>query len=652
MVKVAKWYIIISNMALESWSDVTCVSRLRYEITTCFACVISSLNKYYLEPPSSLRNLQEALARPSMHFAAIAVGAVAVVVFCLLQLRRHRVHRGTPFGLPIPEAAQPHWKGKRVSVMDVRDPSDPSLIRCLCPATGQFLGTVKADNALDIDLKIKKAQGAWQKWRTSSLADRRRVLYTLLGYLGGNQEEVARVACRDTGKTMIDASLGEIMVTLEKIQWICRHGEKALRTSQRPGSSNLLMFYKGAEIRYEPLGVVCAMVSWNYPLHNLMGPVAAALFTGNAVVVKCSEQVVWSSTYFAHLARRALEVEGFDPDVVQLICCWPEDADSLTAHPLLKHVTFIGSRPVAHAVAAAASRALTPVVAELGGKDPLLVLDTLSPQRLKEIASIIMRGVFQSAGQNCIGVERVIATPQSYEFLCRSLGERIPKLRLGASLDELGEVDVGALIAPHHLERLEDLVADAVASGATLLAGGRRFVHPKYPLGIYFEPTLLVGVTSQMRIAQEEVFGPVCLLMAAESVDDAVTIANSTEFGLGASVFGSSSKILNDVTDRLRVGNVAINDFATFHLCQLPFGGVDGSGYGKFGGAEGLRGLCIEKSVCYDRYPFIHTFIPRQLDYPIPSTSKAWATVRALNEVGYGTSKWTRFKGLRKMIGA
>lgn len=587
-----------------------------------------------------------------MHVAAIAVASLVVVVIWLLQHRRHRVHRGTPFGLPIPEAAQPHWKGKRVSVMDVRDPGNLNLIRCVCPATGQFLGTVKADNSVDIDLKLQKAQTSWQKWRASSLADRRRVLYTLLGYLGSNQEEVARVACRDTGKTMVDASLGEIMVTLEKIQWICRNGEKALKTSRRSASSNPLMFYKGAEIRYEPLGVVCAMVSWNYPLHNLMGPVAAALFTGNAVVVKCSEQVVWSSTYFAHLARRALEVEGFDPDVIQLVCCWPEDADYLTSHPLLKHITFIGSRPVAHAVAEAASRSLTPVVMELGGKDPLLVLDPLSPQRLKEISSIVMRGVFQSAGQNCIGVERVIATPQSYSFLCKSLGERIPQLRLGASLDELGDVDVGALIAPHHLDRLEHLVEDAVASGATLLAGGRRFVHPKYPLGIYFEPTLLVGVTPSMRIAQEEVFGPICLLMRAESTNDAVRIANSSQFGLGAAVFGSSSKTINDVTDRLRVGNVAINDFATFHLCQLPFGGVDGSGYGKFGGVEGLRGLCIEKSVCYDKYPFIHTFIPRQLDYPIPSSSKAWSTVRALNEVGYGTSKWTRFKGLRKMVGA
>ncbi|PRT53169.1 hypothetical protein B9G98_00789 [Wickerhamiella sorbophila] len=565
--------------------------------------------------------------------------------------RGSRNHEGIQFSLPIPEAAQEHWKGKRVSVMNIRDESDPQYIKALCPATGQLLGSFKAADEAAIDDTLARATAAQRKWGESSFDDRRRVLKTIARYISDHQREVARVACRDTGKTMLDAALGEIMVTLEKIKWLIKHGEDALTPSKRPGSTNVLLFYKGAEVRYEPLGVVCAMVSWNYPLHNLMGPVVAGLFAGNSVVVKGSEQVVWSSEFFVQIAKRALELEGFDPETVQLISCWPEHADYLTSHPAIKHITFIGSCPVAHSVCTAAARSLTPVVTELGGKDPLVVLDDVSGAKVKEIASIIMRGVFQSAGQNCIGVERVIALPKTHDALLDIFKKRVPQLRLGSSIDELANIDMGALIAAHHLDRLEALVSDAVAQGAVLEAGGKRFAHPKYPLGIYFEPTLLSGVTKDMKIAQEEVFGPILLLMKAESVDDAIEIANSTQFALGASVFGSSSRDVDRCVKSIRAGNVAINDFATYHLCQLPFGGVGGSGYGKFGGAEGLRGLCLEKSVCYDRFPFISTFIPRALDYPIPSVAKAWSMVRALNDLGYAQSGWVKFKALRRLLG-
>lgn len=576
--------------------------------------------------------------------------AVPITFLFFWRFFAKKPHSGTSFQLPVPEQADPHWKGKRGPTMDLRD-SNPRLIRCLCPATGQFLGTVEADDFGAIDGAVEAARGAQGRWSRTTFADRKRVLQTILRYVLDNQAAVARVACRDTGKTMVDAALGEIMVTLEKLKWIMRHGEEALATSRRPGSSSRLMFYKGAEVRYQPLGVVMAMVSWNYPLHNMMGPIAAGLFAGNAVVVKCSEQVAWSSRFFVQIAKRALEAEGFDPDLVQLLCCWPEDADYLTAHRGINHITFIGSRPVAHRVCAAAARSLTPVVAELGGKDPLIVLDDLSASKVAEVASIILRGTFQSAGQNCIGVERVIALPRAHQQLEDILARRVKAIRVGAALDELGDIDMGALINGAAIDRIEALVASAVASGAKLLAGGHRFSHPKYPLGFYFEPTLLADVTPDMDIAQHEVFGPVLVLMKAQSVDDAIAIANSTEFGLGASVFGSSRAALEKITDELRTGNVAINDFATYHLCQLPFGGVDGSGYGKFSGAEGLRGLCIEKSVCYDRFPFISTFIPKVLDYPLPSMAKAWSTIEAMQEIGYGSSIWTMIKGIRKITG-
>lgn len=584
-------------------------------------------------------------------FLGLAAFILTYALWVSKPRKKSHVGRGMAFNLTVPEPARPHWKGKRVDQMNIRDSQQPDLIKCVCPATGQLLGHVKAANASDIDAKVKAAHNAWstKKWQETSLETRAAVLTTMLRYITEHQQEVCQVACRDTGKTMIDASLGEVMVTLEKLSWIIKNGGDALKPSKRPGSASWLMSYKGAEVRYQPLGVVCAMVSWNYPLHNLLGPIAASLFAGDAVVVKCSEQVVWSSEFFVEIAKRALDLHGLDPDLVQLVACWPEHADALTTHPLIKHITFIGSRPVAHMVVKAAAKPLTPVVVELGGKDPFIVLGDYT--NLTEVSSTILRGVFQSAGQNCIGIERVILHKNVHDDLVSILSQRVQQVRVGSSIDETTGVDMGALSNVIHLDRLEELVKEAVEQGAKLVTGGKRFIHPKYPLGIYFEPTMLTQVTPSMRIAQEEVFGPVLLIMQpGQSTDHVIELANSTEFGLGASVFGKSSAKLDYVTKNLRCGNVAINDFATYHLCQLPFGGCDGSGYGKFGGYEGLRGLCLEKSICYDRFPFIHTSIPRALDYPIPAVGKAWGLVRSINEMGYSTSWLGRFKGMRRAI--
>jgi acyl-CoA reductase-like NAD-dependent aldehyde dehydrogenase len=375
-----------------------------------------------------------------------------------------------------------------------------------------------------------------------------------------------------------------------------------------------------------------------------MGPVIAALFTGNAIVVKCSEQVVWSSTFYVKLIQTCLKALDVDPNLVQLVYTWPENANYFTSHPGLSHITFIGSKPVAHHVVKAAAESLTPVVVELGGKDAFIILDDVKD--LNAISSIVMRGTFQSAGQNCIGIERVIVTEKNYEKFVDILSNRVPTLRLGSDIDQLEDIDMGALISDNRFDQINELVSDAVEHGARLITGGSKYQHPNYPQGHYFMPTLLVDVTRDMKIAQNEVFGPVLTVMKAESTDDAIAIANSTEFGLGSSVFGSDWNELNRVTNEIKSGNVAINDFATFYVCQLPFGGQRGSGYGKFGGEEGLQGLCNLKSISFDKIPFISTQIPKPLDYPIRDETKAWNFVRALNIGGYDASLWNRIKAV------
>jgi acyl-CoA reductase-like NAD-dependent aldehyde dehydrogenase len=466
-----------------------------------------------------------------------------------------------------------------------------------------------------------------------------------------NQADICRVACLDSGKTMIDATIGEILVTLEKLNWTILHGEKALKPSTRPTS--LLMSYKKNRVEYEPMGIVAALVSWNYPFHNLIGPVISAIFAGNGILVKVSENTAWSASYFSLIIKGALHVCGHDPNLVQHVTCWPQTANYLTSHPAISHVTFIGSRPVAKLVAASAAKSLTPVVAELGGKDAAIILDS-ALKDLPRINEILLRGTFQAAGQNCIGIERIIACSKVYNEIVRALEPRIRSLRVGSILDapKGTQIDMGAMISDASFDRLEKLIQQAVQDGARLLVGGSRMKHPEFPFGHYFQPTLLVDVTQEMAIANEECFGPVCTVMRANSPKEACEMANAPDFGLGASVFGENDWAMRATIKGLETGMVAVNDFAVYYAVQLPFGGVGGSGYGRFAGEEGLRGLCNIKSICEDKWGWagIKTAIPKQIRYPIPDTTKGLGFVKSVNELGYGIGLMGKLNGLRGIL--
>lgn len=210
----------------------------------------------------------------------------------------------------------------------------------------------------------------------------------------------------------------------------------------------------------------------SYPFHNLIGPIISGIFAGNAVVIKNSEQTAWSSVYFINIVRDALSACGHDPNIVHAISCWPQTAEYLTSHPGISHLTFIGSKPVAHEVAKSASKVLTPLCIELGGKDAAVVLDepngrALSKSEMNRIASILMRGVFQSSGQNCVGIERIVAMPAAYDMLIEMLEPRIRNLRPGYDLDPENDegVDVGAMVSPASFDRLEGLIAEVSTAG-------------------------------------------------------------------------------------------------------------------------------------------------------------------------------------------
>ncbi|KAL6949826.1 Meiotic Sister-Chromatid recombination aldehyde dehydrogenase [Hanseniaspora vineae] len=602
-----------------------------------------------------------------MYVSVIATILVVLVTSkFLLSQKKSKIPKPIKFEYPIPDEAKPHWKGKRIQKASCFQDNDAANIYSYCPATGAYLGKFPSMTTEDLDKTILKSKKAQLKWKNTTFEQRKQVLVTLYEYILENQESIAKVCSLDSGKTLVDGSMGEILVSLEKINWILKHGEDILtKVDKRPGPTHFfLKFYKGAKVVYEPLGLVGAIVSWNYPFHNLLGPIVASIFTGNSVIVKCSEQVIYSSEYFTGIIKKVLEVCGHDPELVNLFYCFPPNleseslltsntkkhtADYFSANPNFKHLTFIGSKPVAQHVLKQAAEPITPCVVELGGKDCFIVLDSVKD--LQSLSSIIMRGTFQSAGQNCIGIERIVVAESKYDELVDILNKRVGGLRLGSDIDDLVEnVDMGAMISDNRFQQLEDMVQDAVSKGARLLHGGSRYQHPKYTMGHYFQPTLLVDVTPDMDIAQNEVFGPIMTIMKAkDNLDSIVEIANSAEFGLGGSVFGANYDDCVYVAERLTTGNVAINDFATFYVCQLPFGGCNGSGYAKFGGEEGLLGLCNAKSICYDTLPFVSTQIPPQIDYPIKDNKKAWEFVKALNTASYTMSPWTRVKEIFKL---
>lgn len=571
-----------------------------------------------------------------------AIWTFVGLIVCVLVVKSYAADQPIRYTVPLPKTPE---EGKVLNKASITV-AGSDAIQCYAPATGHLLGFINPSTPEAIDGAISAAKEAQKKWSSTSFRQRRAVLRSILQYVLDNQEEIVRIACLDSGKTMTDAQLGEILVTTEKLQWTLNHGEDALRPSRRP--TNLLMSYKCNTVYYEPLGVVAALVSWNYPFHNFIGPVISAIFAGNAILVKVSEQTAWSASFFANVARGALVAHGHDPALVQPVVCWPDVAGHLTSHPDIAHITFIGSKPVCHAVAASASKSLIPLIAELGGKDASIILDSASGD-LPRIAEILLRGTFQASGQNCIGIERIVATPGVYDHIVALVTDRVKSLRLGQ------DKDVGAMISDVHFARLEGLVKDAVARGARLLAGGSRYEHPEYPNGHYFTPTLLVDVTTDMKIAQEECFGPIMAIFRtiSSSAEDVLTVANAPDFGLGSSVFGSDSDpVLRSVVKGIRAGMVAINDFAVYYAVQLPFGGVGGSGYGRFAGEEGLRGLCNIKAISEDRAGWlgIRTSIPPPVRYPIQNQPRTWRFTRGVVEVGYGIGLTQKVRGVIEII--
>lgn len=522
------------------------------------------------------------------------------------------------------------------STTKAHQPSTKTLdeVRCVDPATGELLGAVRVDPPAAVDAAVARARAAQAAWGRTSFAERRRVLQALLAFTVDRKDEIVAEVQRASGKTRENALLGEIWPVCEKLRWTIANGEKHLAPEK---VSSGLLLHKTARLEYHPLGVVAAIIPWNYPFQNIVNPIVPALMAGNAIVLKPSEWVAWSSARFVDELRGVIAGAGHDPDLIQAVQGFGETGAAL-ARAAVDMILFIGSVGNGRRVAQSAAERVTPVVMELGGKDAFIVCDDAD---LEQAAHAAMAGCFINCGQNCVASERILVYDAVYDaFAARAL-ELTRPLRQGSSRDAL--VDVGAITTPLQLDVIERLVDRAVAQGARLLCGGKRGARER---GSFFEPTILADVTPEMDIAREEVFGPVMLLMRVGDDDEAVRVANGVSYGLSSSVFSRDRGRARAIAARLQAGMTAINDFGgiTYMVQGLTFGGVKASGYGRMNGREGLRSMCNIKAVVDDRLPI--GFANRVF----PVGARDFARFGGVIDLLYGKGLARRFRGLARLL--
>lgn len=524
----------------------------------------------------------------------------------------------------------------------------PNEVHLFDPSTLEYFGSKPVMTDDDVRKCVAKARDAQQIWKSSSFATRKLLMRTMLRYITENQEVCAKVAVRDSGKTMLDALIGEVLVTCEKLAWLASSGEQYLVPEYR--DTGRMMMMKKVHVEFVPLGVIGAIVPWNYPFHNVFNPVSAALFSGNAIVIKVSEYASWSIDYYKRIIDGCLDAVGAPRDLVQFVVGYGGTGNALVTSGVDK-VIFVGSPGVGVMVAKAASANLTPVVLELGGKDPFVVCDDVDVQSVLQTAC---RGVWQNMGQNCAGPERFFVYEKIYDEFCDGITKIVKRMKQGPSIGD-PYVDCGAIcMGPNQLLAYQRLVDDAVKKGAKVLSGG--YIPDKkdkiLSAGSFYPPTILADVPENAIIAQEEIFGPImCIFKVKNNSDDeAVRMANNCEFALSSCAFSGSTDRARALASRLVAGMSSVNDLegCTYMSQSLPFGGCKKSGYDRFAGPEGLRGLCMIRSVCEDLVPFIRNSIPPPMQYPATGVGCNFA--QGLIHMFYSTSIYGNIKGIFFLI--
>jgi succinate-semialdehyde dehydrogenase/glutarate-semialdehyde dehydrogenase len=444
------------------------------------------------------------------------------------------------------------------------------------PTTGQLVGAVPVTAPDEVQAIVDAVAKVQPFWAQLTLSARGRYLERTAQVLIDESDDIRDLISREQGKPRNEAFSMEIFPTIDALTWMAHAGREILADEKIP-MPQLFLKTKSSAFSYEPLGVIGVISPWNYPWSIPFGEMALALMAGNGVVLKPASL----TPLIGERIVRAFERAGVPEGLVRVVH-GPGTGAALVESSVSK-VFFTGSVEVGRGVGEACARQLKGSVLELGGKDAMIVLPDANIDHA--IAGALWGG-FANAGQTCSGIERVYVLREVSERFLAGVVAGARSLRVGDPMS--WDTEIGPMVSREQHELVSELVDEAVAAGATMRCGGPVEV-PEFPEGAFYAPTVLTGVTHEMRIMREEIFGPVVPIVVVDSEDEAVALANDSRFGLGASVWTSDRPKGERIARELETGMVWINDHMFSHgACQCSWGGVKDSGLGRTHSKFGL----------------------------------------------------------------
>ena len=458
------------------------------------------------------------------------------------------------------------------------------------PSTGEEIGRAPLMNAADVTAAVSKARAAQPEWGKLSYRSRGQFILRARELVLDQLEEIASLISRETGKPATEAIAMEIVPTLDLMHYFAENTESLL-DQRRIGLGQYNLMGRSSYVFYKPLGVVGIISPWNFPWATPLDEVVMALMAGNAVVVKPSELTPLSALKIGDIFKQAQLPEGLLAIVT---------GDGSTGGALVDagvdKIMFTGSVNTGKRVAEAAAKHLTPVVLELGGKDPMIVLEDA---HLENAARAAIWGAFCNSGQACASIERCYVHESIADKFIDLVVKETRQLKQDKASVE--PIDIGAMTNERQLEIVEDHVSDAVERGAQIRTGGHRLNDSK---GWFHQPTVLTGVDHSMKAMRDETFGPLLPIMTFKSDEEAIRLANDSVFGLTASVFTRDMARGRRLAEQIDAGTVMINEVVYTHaVAQTPWGGVKQSGYGRTHGLLGLLELVSAQHIHVNKVP-------------------------------------------------
>lgn len=458
------------------------------------------------------------------------------------------------------------------------------------PATGEPLYEFNCASDDEVWAAVERARFAQPGWNAIGVEKRAAFLRKFQSLLLNRKKEISEAITREAGKPYAEALLTEVLVVLDTARFLIDTAYGFLRDQTVP-HGNLAMKAKRGYIVREPHGVIGIIAPWNYPFSTPAAETLSALITGNTVVLKPSEFTPGIALELERLLREA----GVPRDAFQVVIGDGRTGAALVESAVDK-IVFTGSVATGKKVAQSAGARLMPVVLELGGKDPMLVLEDVD---LDVASSAAVWGAFMNAGQTCLSVERCYVHRSIYPKFVEACVEKTRKLRMGNGMDP--QVEVGPMIHERQLRVVEEHVEDAIARGARVLIGGTRLPDKGRN---FYAPTVIADVNHDMKIMREETFGPVLPIAAFDTETEGVQLANDSEFGLAASVWTKNRKHGEEIARRINAGTVMVNDvLSCFGISEAPHGGSKASGIGRTHGRFGMEEMVRIKYVDSDMMP-------------------------------------------------